>query len=819
MRMFDPLRRVFGHAELFVDRYDALLRSALRVTEGDRQAAEDLVQDAFIRFTLVQPPLDQVERLDAYFYAMLRNMYTSRIRRNGRVSVVSLSILDFDSLDIGLKALDARTRIEVRQTVRAACEYGCVRRHSSKTGSIFLLRFFHGYLPSEIAKIACLTPAFVDERLFHARREAKLFVDRPGQLAFIGADRATRALPPLEPENDDGSEEALVWQLRAMMFRERHDSCWSPRELRALYRNDRAKPLPREQLAALVGCPVCLDEANAIVNVPKLAGRWPTDTLGPGTRGGGGASSPRLASAGRKASEVFEHRPRELRILVNGFELGSHTIGAEPSELVLAANVGEPVALVEVFSEQGHCLLFLDACPPPEGSVRQRRRVELSEGRHAELEVTFGGPWPIVRASYFDPRGAAIVATTVDDVDEQPAWSCQRTSAATKTPWTLRLFGLRPAHAMILVGAIVGWLLFWTPGLEVSAAERIAEAIRWLVTEMIGAPKPMTSSISSAPAPQPAVAEPIAPAARAVVAPSAPRLTPAGRMALELRAIAELQRVEAYLGQEVSFGPVRSDRVELRADVDGDARKQTLGRALASLVRGRDLRAEIEDLREVPGRVRPRDAKEEPERREFVFVKDQFAMFEPLRQHFREQRERDVGGAALSIREAQIDSDVRRFASRVLEHASRASQHAWALKHLADRYPAATVLAASAETQDLWQTVVREHSGAYRKEIASLRTALEPLVGESGLPNSAIPTSPPTALQTETYDLWSRIARLLDVQTAQDEAIQAAFAVLNDSTGMTLVQTPAFWRLLEESDALAAAIASESRGSAMTPPL
>ncbi len=244
MRMLDPLRRVPTHEELFVDRYDALLRAALRVTEGDRQAAEDLVQDAFIRFTMVQPPLDEVKQLDSYFYAMLRNMHTSRVRR-GRVAEVSLSILDFDSLDIGLEALDALSRTEVRQTLRTACDYGCQRRHSSKVGSIFLLRFFHGYLPSEIAQIARLSTAIVDDRVFHARREAKLFVNNPGQLAFIGAGAAAASSSPSTAtatatiEINDESDEGLMQQLRARIFSERHVPCWSRQALRALYGADR----------------------------------------------------------------------------------------------------------------------------------------------------------------------------------------------------------------------------------------------------------------------------------------------------------------------------------------------------------------------------------------------------------------------------------------------------------------------------------------------------------------------------------------------------------------------------------------------------
>ncbi len=168
-----------SHEDVFIGRYDALVLVALRVTDGDRQEAEDLVHEAFIRFTLVQPPLDQVQHLDAYLSRMLRNMHTSRIRRRQRAAETSLSILDYDTLDIGFRALDARAQLEVREALRAACRYGCARKRSSKAGSVFLLRFFDGYLPSEIATLARLSSAIVDALVFRARKEVKAFVEDP----------------------------------------------------------------------------------------------------------------------------------------------------------------------------------------------------------------------------------------------------------------------------------------------------------------------------------------------------------------------------------------------------------------------------------------------------------------------------------------------------------------------------------------------------------------------------------------------------------------------------------------------------------------
>lgn len=56
-----------SHEDVFLARYTALVIVAL----------------AFIRFTLVQPPLDEVQHLDAYLSRMLPNMYTRCSRRCG----------------------------------------------------------------------------------------------------------------------------------------------------------------------------------------------------------------------------------------------------------------------------------------------------------------------------------------------------------------------------------------------------------------------------------------------------------------------------------------------------------------------------------------------------------------------------------------------------------------------------------------------------------------------------------------------------------------------------------------------------------------
>ena len=60
--------------QLFTERYEGLLAWALRLTNQDHEAAEDLVQDAFVQFMLGRTGVEQIENIDGYLRGILRYM-------------------------------------------------------------------------------------------------------------------------------------------------------------------------------------------------------------------------------------------------------------------------------------------------------------------------------------------------------------------------------------------------------------------------------------------------------------------------------------------------------------------------------------------------------------------------------------------------------------------------------------------------------------------------------------------------------------------------------------------------------------------------
>src|SRR6185369_4529318 len=110
-----------------------------------------------------------------------------------------------------------------------------------------------------------------------------------------------------------------------------------------------------------------------------------------------------LLQCQRRARELFEHYPSELRISANGHVLGSHAVNSDTSRLCLDITIAEPLSFVEVMSHENARLLVLTVEPPPSGQPLQARRVELSEGRYLEATLRYGHPWPEFEVVYHDP--------------------------------------------------------------------------------------------------------------------------------------------------------------------------------------------------------------------------------------------------------------------------------------------------------------------------------------------------------------------------------------------------------------------------------
>jgi RNA polymerase sigma factor (sigma-70 family) len=548
------------HEELFLQRYQLLHEWALRLTHHDRERAEDLLHDAFIHFTLGRPPLDEIQSLEAYLHVMLRNLHLSQARRLARSPHSPRSLVDYDSAELGWQGTDPRNLIHARDELQTICRYACERKDSAKAASVLILRFFHGYYPEEIARIMRTTRGAVEDRLRMARNEARVYLQNPGALSFIqtggqigrqtgerigrqtgeqtgrhlagqtgGSARETAA-------GEIGSSDEIVTALRVAVFRSRRGECLSREGIAELYRPNQdgagrteSRPVGCERLAHFVSCRSCLDAINETLGLPLLAERHAADTVGidtrnrpgGGSKAGGGSASGRGDRGGqgggqgggtmssfaergrRRAREVFEHRPQELRISVNGFILGGQRIRSALSELTLNVNLGEPIGFIEVFSEQDVRIFFRNVAAPPEGTVEQRSRLQLSDGRTLEITLDFSSQWPQLHTVYYDPLLEPALAVSPESLASEvpvgaPASNPDQAVESVPARWragALDLFNLmrsrlaywltnwdrwlRPALAFALVLIVPGavWWMSPTAPPVVSAAELLRRSV------------------------------------------------------------------------------------------------------------------------------------------------------------------------------------------------------------------------------------------------------------------------------------------------------------------------------------------------------
>jgi DNA-directed RNA polymerase specialized sigma24 family protein len=414
---------------------------------GVEEQAEDLVHDAFVHFSLQKPNLNTIESLDAYLYRVLRNLRISQARRAAAAQNSTVRLSDFDSAQVGLHAASGGDRARAEAELRAICDYACARRVESKTASTLILRFFHGYYPSEIMKVVRAPGQAVDKMLWIARREIR------GHIDSVRFENAT-------PSAD------IIGELRERIFDSCETPCPSRRDWREVYRTSSGGPLDVAPLAHLVSCRKCLATVNQLLALKPLDDRDPPEMLGPADR-------PRRLrrESGRRTSETIEHQPKELHILVNGFEVFSQEISSPLTHFHLTMNAEERPGFVEVVSEQGVRLLFLPVDSPPDGPVKHTAAAELSCERRLEVSVQFHALRPMLELRYaqssYGPVSEIPVAPSLEAVPRQHVL------------WDILRWLRQPAllGGVVLLSGVAALLIRWIQPRPVSAAAILDRAI------------------------------------------------------------------------------------------------------------------------------------------------------------------------------------------------------------------------------------------------------------------------------------------------------------------------------------------------------
>lgn len=174
-------RSVRGEEAAFAElyrRYDKQLLNYIYRMTGDRERAEDLVQETFVRVYRHLGRFDASRRFSSWVYAIAGNLAKNELRNRARRAEFTASALSGEAAgsDDGawpLEAEDPSPRPDERfrrQVLRQKVEEA-VHQLSERLRIVFVLRELQGKSYEDIAEIAELPVGTVKSRLHRARAE------------------------------------------------------------------------------------------------------------------------------------------------------------------------------------------------------------------------------------------------------------------------------------------------------------------------------------------------------------------------------------------------------------------------------------------------------------------------------------------------------------------------------------------------------------------------------------------------------------------------------------------------------------------------
>jgi RNA polymerase sigma factor (sigma-70 family) len=271
-KLIAAARHNSDYDEIFLRHYQQIYQWGMQLTKHNRELSEDLVHEVYMQFTSVTTDFSKVDCFDKYLYVVLRNSYFSHLRRTAHQQNHLTAIeLEFVEDPDQINPLD---QLELSERLCTICRYACARKKYSISACILLLRFFHGYFPSEITRILNSSRNLVDVALLTARREAIAYLaEQDSSGAF-----SRKSGPKESAINNLPRSKDINKVFRQIIFSAREGDCLEPEFIKEIYQPGKAVVI-RNVLSHIVSCPWCLKEVNELLGLSPLSERHPLDTV------------------------------------------------------------------------------------------------------------------------------------------------------------------------------------------------------------------------------------------------------------------------------------------------------------------------------------------------------------------------------------------------------------------------------------------------------------------------------------------------------------------------------------------------------------
>ncbi|PYO60001.1 MAG: RNA polymerase subunit sigma-24 [Gemmatimonadetes bacterium] len=177
---FDDGRLVLEHLSgdpqafgTLVDRYQTRLLNFINRTIGDRERAEDLVQEVFIRVFRHLHRFDQTKKFSTWIYTIASNLAKNELRNRSRNPLVLFQTIkkhwEADHRPLQFEDTTARPDDLYRKRFLKEAVDQCVDQLPTHHRAVFVLRELEGKSYAEIADITGCNLGTVKSRLNRAR--------------------------------------------------------------------------------------------------------------------------------------------------------------------------------------------------------------------------------------------------------------------------------------------------------------------------------------------------------------------------------------------------------------------------------------------------------------------------------------------------------------------------------------------------------------------------------------------------------------------------------------------------------------------------
>jgi len=261
---------------------------------------------------------------------------------------------------------------------------------------------------------------------------------------------------------------------------------------------------------------------------------------------------------------------------------------------------------------------------------------------------------------------------------------------------------------------------------------------------------------------------------------------------LEVEILRLLNSAGADLGEQVSATRTPAGELRVEGIVDTEQRKRELLNLLAPVGGNPAIKIQINTVAEALARERQTlksgsTTIEPPEATTSTIPVDS-----DLRRYFMSK------GFS-----AQVDDEVRQYATRIRSQSQDALMHAYALKGLVNRFSADDLTALDTEARAKWVALIRQHAQAIQRQTRAVREELEPVF----FPKSADSSEEYFQIRTDA-DLVQAAERLFGLCSKNDKVIRSAFSISPDSSNASALRTKQFFSSLKSMERLAVTIQS-----------